>query len=434
MTHSDLRAFILIGALAGNVPSAFASQPPDVVASDDAGDTAMGTGALALNSGDDNTAAGFNTLNHNTTGSANTAIGTFALIDNTTGSNNTAAGFDALQANTTGNGNTADGYSALTANTMGNYNSAFGYKAFAANTTGSYTTAVGAYALGLNITGGYDTAFGAFSLPANTSGTGNTAFGYAALRSTTTGNSNIGFGYQALYLDSTGSNNIAMGYQAASNVNTGSNIIEIGNVGAGGDNNVIKIGTQGTQKATYIAGIAGVTVTGSAVYVTSSGQLGVLASSGGGGGYGVGGTVITPMGKNTEKLRQLRPVSFHLKSDPKGALQYGLIAEEVDKVYPELVIRDDTGKIQGVRYDELAPMLLNEMQQQQRITAAQTAEIRDLKQKQQIQLAAQSEHAAAQDAEIRALKQQVAGFADLKQELHAALRQMQAKETLVAQR
>jgi hypothetical protein len=88
--------------------------------------------------------------------------------------------------------------------------------------------------------------------------------------------------------------------------------------------------------------------------VTSSGQLGVLASSE---RYK---TAITPMGENTKKLEQLRPVSFHLKTDPKGAVQYGLIAEEVDKVYPELVIRDDTGKIQGVRYDELAPMLLNE--------------------------------------------------------------------------
>ena len=107
-----------------------------------------------------------------------------------------------------------------------------------------------------------------------------------------------------------------------------------------------------------MAGISNSKITGSAVYVTSSGQLGVLASSE---RYK---TAIAPMGGNTEKLQQLRPVTFHLKSDPGGAVQYGLIAEEVDKVYPELVIRDDRGVIQGVRYDELAPMLLNEMQQE----------------------------------------------------------------------
>jgi len=120
-------------------------------------------------------------------------------------------------------------------------------------------------------------------------------------------------------------------------------------------------------------------------------------------------------------------VSFHLKTDLAGAVQYGLIAEEVDKVYPELVIRDDTGKIQGVRYDELSPMLLNEMQQQQRINAAQTAEINHLKQEQELQ-------AAAQSAQIRGLQQQVAKLNDLKQELHAAIRQLQSKGDFVAQR
>jgi len=105
------------------------------------------------------------------------------------------------------------------------------------------------------------------------------------------------------------------------------------------------------------------------VYVTSSGQLGVLASSE---RYK---TAIAPMGTDTEKLQRLRPVSFHLKSDPKGAVQYGLIAEEVAKVYPELVIRDAAGMVQGVRYDELAPMLLNEVQKQQRVNSVQAAKI-----------------------------------------------------------
>ena len=176
---------------------------------------------------------------------------------------------------------------------------------------------------------------------------------------------------------------------------TGSNNIEIGAEGAANDNNTIHIGVQGTQTNTLIAGIYGTQVTGSAVYVTSEGQLGVLASSE---RYK---TDITPIPRSA-KLLQLRPVSFHLKTDPGGAVQYGLIAEEVDKVYPELVIRDHSGQIQGVRYEELAPMLLNEMQKQQMVVAAQAAEIRDLKK--------------------------------LVLEMQAGLLQLQAKDKLVAQR
>jgi hypothetical protein len=127
-------------------------------------------------------------------------------------------------------------------------------------------------------------------------------------------------------------------------------------------------------------------------------------------------TAIAPMGANTTKLGQLRPVTFHLKTDPHGALQYGLIAEEVAKVYPELVIRYEAGRIYGVRYDELAPMLLNEVQQQ-------ATEIRTLKQ----QLVTQS-------SQLRSTQQQVSQLQDLKQELHAALTKLQSKDELVAQR
>jgi hypothetical protein len=195
-----------------------------------------------------------------------------------------------------------------------------------------------------------------------------------------------------------------MGYKSASSVSTGSNIIEIGNEGTSSDNNLIRIGTLGTQTAAFIAGISDAQVTGSAVYVTSSGQLGVLASSE---RYK---TAIAPLGMNSEKLQQLRPVSFHLKSDPQGTVQYGLIAEEVDKVYPELVIRDGAGKIQGVRYDELAPMLLNEVQKQ-------AAEIRVLKQQQQGQLAAQS-----------------ASLQDLQRKMAELLAKVHPKDGLLAQR
>jgi Chaperone of endosialidase len=195
-----------------------------------------------------------------------------------------------------------------------------------------------------------------------------------------------------------------VGYQAGLNLTAGSHNIDIGNEGVAAESDTIRIGA--TQKATFIAGIKGISVTGSAVMVSSTGQLGVTVSS------ERFKTAIERMGSNTAKLEQLRPVTFHLKTDPKGALQYGLIAEEVAKVYPELVIRNENGRIDGVRYDELAPMLLNEMQKK---NAAQDAEIRDLKQ-QQKQFATQAE------------------VQDLRQQLQAALLKLQSKDGLVAQR
>jgi hypothetical protein len=147
-------------------------------------------------------------------------------------------------------------------------------------------------------------------------------------------------------------------------------------------------------------------------------RLGVLASSE---RYKTG---ITPIGTTTEKLKQLRPVSFHLRTDPKGAVQYGLIAEEIAKVYPELVTRDENGRIDGVRYDELAPMLLNEMQRERKETTekinAQAARICDLSQHHE-------QKAEAQDAEIRDLKKLVV-------EMQAGLLKRQPKDELVAQR
>jgi hypothetical protein len=381
--------------------------------------TAVGDSSLLNNNGTNNTSVGYGALTQNTSGGSNTAVGASALSLNTTAEYNTAAGYSALNQNSTGTGNTAsgaltlyynttgsyntgDGYEALADNSTGGYNTAIGYNALYTNSTGSYTTAVGANALTANTSGGYNTGFGAYALNVNTTGSGNTAFGYAALRSTTSGGNNIGFGYQALYQDPDGSNNIAMGYQSGFYV-TGSNTIEIGSMGAQGDNDVIRLGTQGTQTLTFIAGISGTTVTGAAVYVTSSGQLGVQASSE---RYK---TAIVSLGADTEKLRQLRPVSFHLKSDPKGAAQYGLIAEEVNKVYPELVIRDQSGQIQGVHYEELAPMLLSQVQRQQRTIDAQAEEIRKLKQQQGAYVTRAEFQALAQQLQAALLKQQSAG-------------------------
>jgi trimeric autotransporter adhesin len=148
-------------------------------------------------------------------------------------------------------------------------------------------------------------------------------------------------------------------------------------------------------------------------------------------------TAVMPMGADGAKLAQLRPVTFHLKSDPHGPLQYGLIAEEVAKVYPELAIRDGSGRIDGVRYDELAPMLLNEVQQQQtriaaqaqkiatqaELNAAQAAAIGDLK-RQQI----------ATHAEQVRMQQQVAELKILSQAAAVALRRIQSKDALIVQR
>jgi hypothetical protein len=176
---------------------------------------------------------------------------------------------------------------------------------------------------------------------------------------------------------------------------------------------VIRIGTEvptALQTKTYIAGIYDNTaVVGIGVVIDSNGQLGTVSSS------ERFKTDIAPMGSNTSKLQQLRPVTFHYKADPQGTQRYGLIAEEVATVYPELVVRDKNGRIDGVRYDELAPMLLNEVQQAQMKIAAQDAEISQLKQ-QQKNFATQAE------------------LNDLKQQLQAALAALRSKDQLVAQR
>jgi hypothetical protein len=335
------------------------------------GVTAVGYFSLVNDTGNLNTAVGNNALFANTSGAFNSAFGGNALYSNTTGSSNMASGLAALASNTSGSSNTASGYAALSSTTIGSYNTADGFEALSANTTANYNTAIGSSALYKN----------------------------------TTGANNAADGYQALYNTTTGSNNVGLGYEAGYNQTTGSNNIYIDNLGVAAESAVIRIGVASTQTATYVAGITGVAVTGAAVYVTTSGQLGVLSSSE---RYK---TAIAPMGSSTEKLTELRPVSFHLKNDPKGAVQYGLIAEEVDKVYPELVIRDDAGKIQGVRYEELAPMLLNELQDQQRkVTAVAKSNVE------------QAATITAQADEIRELKRQQA-------EMQTALRALQTSVT-----
>ena len=346
MNHSAKAYSVLICLISAMATSALAQQPPDPVRSDSMANTAMGSNAL------------FN-VKLSESACHNTASGEDALYSDTSGSYNTATGFSSLFSNKTGDNNTAAGYQSLYYNASGSHNTASGYEALFTNTTGSY----------------------------------NTALGEGALRSAKSGN-----------------NNIAVGYEAGYSVTTGINNIEIGNKGLAADYNMIRIGVEGLQAKTFIAGIYKTSVSGSAVMVNSSGQLGVVVSS------ERFKTDIAPMGSHTAKLQALRPVKFHLKTDPHGAVQYGLIAEEVAKVYPELVIRDKTGRIDGVRYDELAPMLLNEMQEQQKVVAAQSAKI-----------AAEDQRAAAQDTKIARLQEQLAG-------IQAALVKLQSTDQLVAQR
>jgi hypothetical protein len=336
------------------------------------GNTASGVQALEYNTtGDNNTASGSGALFLNTTGYQNTATGASALWSNTTGINNTASGLGALYSNTTGTSNTASGVNSLHSNDAGTENTASGMNALFLNKSGIRNTADGYNALYDNTYGSDNTASGFQALNRNSGGNQNTAAGYNAVFANVTGNGNTGVGYLALFSNTTGLNNIGMGANAGYAV-TGSNNIDIGSTGSAGESGVIRIGGP-FQSAAYMAGISSTQLTGSAVYVTANGQLGVLASSE---RYK---TEIASIGASTQKLHELRPVSFHLKSDPKGTVQYGLIAEEVNKVFPELVIRDEAGTIQGVRYDELAPMLLSEMQKQELKIDAQAAEISELK-------------------------------------------------------
>src|SRR5438132_11301285 len=275
---------------------------------------------------------------------ANTVLGDDALTSNT-GTGQTAAGSHALFSNTTGSFNTASGTAALFSNTTGFSNTATGFEALYSNTTGSSNTATGLNALQTNASGG-----------------SNTATGFGALRFNTTGKNNTATGAFALLHNTTGNSNIALGDQAGGNLTTGDSNIDVGNRGVAGEANDIRLGTKGTQTATVSAGVSGATVTGTAVVVNSSGQLGVAPSS------RRFKQNIQTMGDASDILLALRPVTFEYTPDvdPKGVSQFGLVAEEVEKVNPDLVARDDEGKPYTVRYDAVNAMLLNEFLKEHR--------------------------------------------------------------------
>jgi len=338
--------------------------------------TADGAFALYHNTtGDHNTVTGSNALYFNTTGSDNTANGAFALQSNTTGGLNTANGVEALAGNTSGTNNTATGFDALLNNTTGNYNTASGVDALHTNTDGFDNTADGVQALYSNTTGYWNTASGVNALYYNTSGYHNTANGLNALLLNTAGHDNTATGYQALSGNTSGSNNIALGASAGANLTTGSNNIEIGAPGVAGESSKIRIGKQGTQKNTYIAGIFGATVaTGVAVRIDSSGHLGTLTSS------ARFKEAIKPMDEASEAILKLDPVTFRYKHDldPDGIPQFGLIAEEVEKVNPDLVARDAEGEVITVRYEAVNAMLLNEFLKEHRKVEKQDRKVQQL--------------------------------------------------------
>jgi len=318
---------------------------------------------------------------------------------------NTAEGFMALHSLTTGFNNTAIGNGALSSDTDGFGNTAVGFVAMESNTDGFGNAAVGSAALIFNTTGFRNTAMGRRAMVLNTTGFHNTATGENALESNTTGNYNTATGVDALGAATTGNLSIALGVGAGGNLTTEDNNIDIANLGVAGDANTIRIGEPTTvtdpffgetlpaHTATFIAGISGVPVTGVAVRVNSSGQLGVAPSS------ARFKQDIHSMDKASEAILALRPVTFHYKKeiDPDRTPQFGLVAEQVERVNPDLIVRDAKGKPYTVRYEAVNAMLLNEFLKEHRKVEEQGATITRV-----------NETVANQEATITELKSTVA--------------------------
>jgi hypothetical protein len=258
----------------------------------------------------------------------------------------------------------------------------------------------------LNSRGTLNTAAGAFALYSNSRGHRNTADGYEALARNTTGTDNTAAGYQAPYANITGSHNIAVGDGAGALLTSGDNNIYLGSEGADTESDTLRLGLG--QTSTFIAGIANTQLSaGSAVLIDGNGQLGALLSSA---RYK---RDIEAMGQSSRGLYQLRPVTFTYKQDAQGRRQYGLIAEEVAQVYPELVVRGAKGEVETVQYHELIPMLLNEGQHQQQALEAQARQVAELRaQNARLQAAvlrhqARQEEQRAQDAAVAARLQRL---------------------------
>jgi len=331
-----------------------------------------------------NTAEGQNALFSLTSGAGNTAVGWFSLKSVTTGNLNTAVGAGTLVL-TSGDQNTATGAGALLSNTIGVNNTATGAFVLFSNTEGSYNTAAGDQALFSNTTGGANTAIGSFALQSNTEGVFNTANGSQALSSNTTGDANTAIGFGTLISNTTGNDNTALGFEAGSGVTTANNVIAIGTAGANVSNGC------------FIGRIRDVTTANAdaiPVLIDSAGQLGTTSSS------RRFKKEIQPMDKASESLLALKPVTFHYKSDNTSTPQFGLIAEEVADINPDLVVRDEKGEIYTVRYDAVNAMLLNEFLKEHR-------KVEDLKKDFQATVAQQREEIQALAATVKEQSTQI---------------------------
>jgi len=371
--------------------------------------TAYGNGALvSLTSGVWNSGFGFEALNHDTAGKNNTATGLRSLFSDTSGSNNTANGVYALYGNINGWYNNAVGAFALANNISGNYNTANGYAALYRNdaydntatgygalyhnTTGFNNTANGGFALFDNIAGSGNTVDGASALGSNTTGNQNTAIGLGALVSNTFGNNNTAIAYQALIANTTGTSNTALGYAAGNNVTTANNVICIGAQGAN------------VSDTCYIGEIFGATSSGgTAVFINSNGRLGTATSS------RRFKEEVKPMKQASEALFALKPVTFRYKKaiDPQSIPQFGLVAEEVEAVNSDLVVRDKEGKANTVRYEVVNAMLLNEFLKEHRKVQEQEATITELKKDFRATVAELNARLKEQDSKIEKVSAQL---------------------------
>src|SRR6476661_3425973 len=279
----------------------------------------------------------------------NTFYGDGAGYNTTTGTNDSAFGVEALYCNTIGNNNTASGSAALYDNMTGSENTASGAAALFSNTTGSYNAASGYQALLSNTAGGFNAANGAFVLYNNTIGNFNTAAGPGALLSNTTGSNNVAVGTTAGIALTTGSGNVCIGAGVS--------------------------GVAGESNTTRIRNVYTTVANGRAVYVNADNKIGTLSSS------RRFKQDIQPMDRSSETLFALKPVTFRYKkdADPSQALSFGLIAEDVAQVSPELITRDEEGKPQTVRYEAVNAMLLNEFLKEHNKNEVQAKTIAELK-------------------------------------------------------
>ena len=377
-------AVILIGFLvvcfgALNEAHAVITDPEDYFPG---GNTAAGQGALLnvnLDQGQFNTAIGLLSLSGITEGDFNTGVGAATLFVNTA-NNNTATGAAALFSNTIGEDNTANGVAALARNIEGSWNTAFGSQALTAN-TGYDNTAIGFQALSSNTDGSSNIAVGRNALLNTTLGTNNTCIGRDALLLNTIGGNNTGVGFGSLQMNTSGTQNIGLGSFAGFNVTTAFNVIAIGSLGAN------------VNFSTWIDNIYGITPqsgTTVPVVVSDGGQLGTVASA------ARFKQDIATMDKTSEIILSLRPVTFHYKTDARKTPQFGLIAEEVAKVNPALVLPDKDGKPFTVRYDAVNAMLLNEFLKEHRKVEKLEAALR-----------AVNERLSEQDAKIQKVSAQL---------------------------